>query len=708
MNPTQPTIPTPVAAPNPTGMPSPATSLTAAPAIAPAQTPSTGLVPVSNNGPAQPPSFDPAVVALMHGIKMQEGGGTVNYNAIGDEGTAAGVGQWSNQPQGTPIKLAAGQIPSNFQADATKYGLDPNDFSPANQNEVMYKDILADKNNGFSPEQILSKWNSGDPNAYLSATSSGTGPVGKYNVAQYVKNAMNYAQQYSQSQQSPGTVQPDSTAGYQPAFPASPNDNPLTAGLKATGNLPGSALNFGMGALQTVNPLNTLGNLGKIGSGFGDLANQEGVGSALLDVIKGLPAATYEAFVPQAIKQLVQGNVSGAAQSATNDPFGTAAPVVFAAEGAAKGLDATGLTEDSTGTFDRTVSNISKPVTAPLNAAGGYAGSLGMSLISHLTSLDPTTISTILQNPEDFSKLQQDALSRPSIAEEFGNAIDQAIGDKQATGAEYNGIRASGENIAVPENFFQNVLGQDKFGLNVDSEGNVTADTNSITRNPADINSIQNFMNNWSDKTNLSPREFLNMRGDIAEMSKFDSAKTGAASTVGKDLYAKTNEAMRPQIKGLKDLDERMAPQIEQFKQIKKDFLTKDGEFKDNAPSKIANALNKPALLSRMEELSPGITKRLQLLKAVEDIKRASGIKTGSYVRSIIEGGAALTGHLPALIAAILTNPSIATQLIRGFGVTGKALGSTLGTIQMLAGDTSDLKTVAKVGATSNNNLRQQ
>ena len=137
----------------------------------------------------------------MYGLKQQESGG--NYNAMGDKNsngqyTAAGVGQWSNQVNGVPQPLAPGQIPINFQNDAKEFGLDPTDFSPANQNRVLYSVIEKDKATGLSPQQILSKWNSGDPNKYLTETTNRTGSVGTYNVANYVKEAMSYAQQYAQ------------------------------------------------------------------------------------------------------------------------------------------------------------------------------------------------------------------------------------------------------------------------------------------------------------------------------------------------------------------------------------------------------------------------------------------------------------------------------------------------------------------------------
>lgn len=148
--------------------------------------------------------LDNSVVALMHGIKANEGMNG-NYNGMADKNsngdyTAAGIGSWGNYDANGKLKaLNQGDIPSKFQDDAKQYGLDSSDFSAENQNRVMYSRLLAEKQSGLQPEQILSKWNSGDPNKYQNqATSTGNGPVGGYDVSSYVKKGMTAAQEYSQ------------------------------------------------------------------------------------------------------------------------------------------------------------------------------------------------------------------------------------------------------------------------------------------------------------------------------------------------------------------------------------------------------------------------------------------------------------------------------------------------------------------------------
>lgn len=207
--------------------------------------------------PTDPTQADPSIVALMHGMKVQEGANG-DYNTIGDKGTAAGIAQWSNQDaQGNVMPLQQGGIPTNFQTAANKYGLDANDFSPENQNKVLYSEIAEGKKEGLTPEQILSKHNSGDPQKYLNtATSSGTGQVGAYDVSSYVKNAMKAAQEYAHK----------SKQGFNPKpYSTNPSEFSLnTAGTQDT-TQPQSEQNLG----QKLG-----GRLQDISSNVSDISNQ--------------------------------------------------------------------------------------------------------------------------------------------------------------------------------------------------------------------------------------------------------------------------------------------------------------------------------------------------------------------------------------------------------------------------------------------------
>lgn len=532
-------------------------------------------------------------------------------------------------------------------------------------------------------------------------------------------------------------------SGSGPVFPFNPGDNPLTAGLKAVGNLPGSAVNFGEGVLKSANPLSALENVGNIGTGAADLASQEGTGKALWDVIKGLPKAAYETLIPQGVRSLLSGDTQGAAQSFTNDPFGQAAPLVLGAEGVANLADkATASMQTATnvarsmvmpdyqvtppafaGAFDRAVSGVGGAVTdtltKPISAVGSALGNAVLPAISHLTSLPADILTQVLKNPDFLKTLQNEALNRPSVAEDFGNAIDSFIADKQSHGAEYQAIHDMPGTVQMPEGFIEGVL--NKLGLEIEpakteivnkgkevtrrvgpgvelvspdrvgvktktTPAQVIEPTTSKTRvSSTDLNTIQKFYDVWGDKTELTPNEFLNFRHDInVKLKSFEDGKTSASKTVGQAIYDEANKAMRPQIPGLKALDEIVSPQLNLFKTIKKEFLDKEGDLKPGAANKLVKTFKtNPKLLAELEKVSPGIGKNLELLDAKEQLEKAMGT-SGHNVRNLFELGSFLKGSFPEMLAAIILHPKIALQITRGFGIIGSKLAPVVSTLDLL------------------------
>lgn len=132
-----------------------------------------------------PNGLDAGAVNLSRAIRQQEGGDYNNYT--GDSGTSAGAYQWQNTDEnGKTIKMTPGDIPSNFKADANKYGLNPNDFSPKNQDMVAYNKIKALKDSGSNVLQIASLWNSGNADSWQPGTVQAHG-----NTPEYAKNVNN-------------------------------------------------------------------------------------------------------------------------------------------------------------------------------------------------------------------------------------------------------------------------------------------------------------------------------------------------------------------------------------------------------------------------------------------------------------------------------------------------------------------------------------
>lgn len=250
--------------------------------------------------------MEPAIVNLTKAIALTESGkdGVPNYNAIGDNGTSKGAYQWQ---------------PGNFENAAKSAGLDPNDFSPENQNKVAYHQVQSLHDQGLNPAQIAAAWNAGEKRAKDGSwqTNIGTTTInGKplhYDTPAYVQKVND---QYRQLAGSTGN-----TGAYNPTPYSNPTDGSSPFNLDLSGNTPteqpsdgslGSKLHErleqGSAALSKaasgqINPLS--GVLQTLGAGAGAAGDTVGAG---LELIPG-------------VKQ-VEGLIGKGAESAANTGIG--------------------------------------------------------------------------------------------------------------------------------------------------------------------------------------------------------------------------------------------------------------------------------------------------------------------------------------------------------------------------------------------------
>lgn len=602
---------------------------------------------------------------------------------------------------------------SNLAEFASKY-------APAgdNNNPAQYAANLAN-HMGVRPDTKLKDLDTG---AWAEAIAKNEG----YSAAKDYKPRQ---PKQIQPTEQPVVEQPQEQGGA--AFKYNPNDNPLVSGLKTAGNLPGSALDFGKGIVQSVNPTNIIKNFSDSLGEMGAVKKQEGgTWNAVKAVAKEIPGQTYKALIPEGIRNLFSGLVKGgnlqdATKQFVENPVGNVAPVILAGEGLAKGADTIASKSTMKGYvknigenfnkpipkptttysdafnkgIQKTSSLVTKPVEGLINKTGNVVKSTGLSFISKISGLDPQTIGQIISNPSEFSRIAREETSRGGLANEVKDAIDTRINDLSETGKGYENIKNTGNEATVGfikdtngirPLFIDDALKSSGFEIR---NGKIQANTNSVTRNSADINAINKFYKDWGNKKSYTPNEFLNMRSDLAELAKYDkitgTGKTGAIEKIASDLRSSANDKIRPQFKGLKELDDQYSPEVKFLKQVKKDFVNPDGTLKDNAPSKIANSPNKAELTKRLENIMPGITKRIEILKAVEDIERSSGIKVGTYGTAATALAGFLTaGPIGVIISQILTTPENAVQILKAAGHVDKAtLRPIIQTLRILSGN---------------------
>lgn len=464
---------------------------------------------------------------------------------------------------------------------------------------------------------------------------------------------------------------------FKPTFPSTSDESVLEGAAKVVGNIPSSAFNFGKNLVDFFNPVNIARDIKEIGESLPD-AKREGVG--ISDVLREVPKEAVKTLVPTFLQNLFSGDTEEARRTIENDPVGQILPILTLARSAAQKAG-------KVAEFDAGISKVASPPTKSVEAVAGGAKALASRTtkfgVSQATGLAPETLSQILENPEAFTRQARATVSRKGIAQTVEGALSERQATLSETGAAYKPIRDSGSIVPVPANYLETTL-KKIAGVDV-IDGKVTARSTSSVRNPSDVRALQNLYDFWKPtftKGQIRADEFLNLRADLSELSKFERTigKSDPLEAAAQRIRGELNTSFRNKIKGLEKLDEDFAGQISEFGELRKGLIDREGNLTDPAINRIANATGKgkDRLIERLEEINPGITERIKILKAVEDIEVASGNKVGTYTRAggALVGVATFNPYL--IVGAILTIPEVAVPILRGIGMATPKIQNTL------------------------------
>lgn len=686
----------------------PPTSVTASipQSTAPATTGSTGTLP---NG--QP--IDPSVVAVMTAIQHVETGGSSDpYNQSGDNGQSLGAYQWNNLINGVHTPLQPGQIPANFQNAAVQFGLNPNDFSPANQNLVAYNQIAAYKAQGLTPQSIDAKWNGAvpDPNnpgqfTYINPARAPLFASALNSVVQGMSPSANTptGTDVSAPVASATSTAPPSLGGFL--------ENTVKSGANFLGNLGNAVLHpidtvqalggAAVGALQeaggqtnsNTEDFNNVVNYFKNRYGsLDDLANTvytDPIGfaadmSAALGVGEGALGAVGAASDLTDAGKL--GSLADAAEANGVDfiakPDGTLIPTDSVSN------PVTAITNPASEALG-VASKFTNPLTPVLAGAGaliGDSGKIASEIGSQLTGAEPQLLRNIIDNPAAYTKEAIANTTRASLSAQVLEALTEKGDALDESGEAYGSVRASESTIPVAKNFLETQL-RKQAGVDV-VDGEIQATGESAIRSPKDVAALQQVFNTWKPTFatgEMTPNAFLNFRQDLAASAKYDKEFTASkpVEAVASKIRTAFNSTYRPNVPGLEDMDNTFATQKAEYTALGKGLIDKDGNLTDSAINKIANAVGKgkDTQLDRLEQLVPGITNKIRVLKDIEDIQKLGGTKVGTYPSSFLKAGGVIGGLATgntrlvatALATTIIASPDVAVPLLRAFG-NSKAL----------------------------------
>ena len=678
--------------------------------------------------------LDPGVLSVMRTIRQVESQG--NYNAIGDNGASAGAFQWNNAGQ----PLATGQIPVNFQNAAKQFNLDPTDFSQGNQNHVAYDQIAAYKAKGLSPIQVDALWNGAH---YDQATQT------------YIHNNPQRAQQFTQtlaSMQS-GTQAPQADTTAPPPTPAPSVGGFLGNVVSSGANLVGNIGNAVLHPIQTIQNLGSIpvGGLQELGGQttpntqnfdnvvnyfkqrYGGVSNLEktvysdpvgfladlstvltgGAGAVGL-ASKGAELAGLGETVATAAKAAEVANVAGEAGTAAdlggvanagkagfvsdiNAPTATAAQTGAVAQGS--GL-ADALMQTSNG-LNR-AATLTNPLTPVVSGIGSLlsGGKLPIELTAQILGKEPETVSDMIRNPQDYTPESMANNSRQVITSEVQDAFKARTDALRNDSQFYGTISKMDTPVSVAKNWLEDTF-RKTMGVNVE-DGELTPSTASRLTS-SDLSRFQEVLDTYKPSFQtgaITPSEFWNLRGRLQDLSYTEAGlKNTKMASYADDIRSALNTDYRDQIPNLAEHDANVSSEIKSVQILRKGFFDKEGNLTQGGVTRIANALNKGKItslensdISRLEQIVPGITRRIQAMKFLEDWN-ASGTKVGSYTRSlsqaarigsIIYGG--LSGDIRYLAGGMfmdyVSNPDRAMKIMQTVAkIHPEAVKATLGMI---------------------------
>lgn len=623
--------------------------------------------------------LDPSVVALTKAIGQSETGG--KYTATGKSGEY-GAYQYTADTWAGDSKKYLGQAVPLMEA------------SPEQQDKVAYSKIYDLGKQGYTPAQVASIWNSGKPDSYADPNSKGVNKFGvNYDVPAYV-NSVAKAYQSNLQGQSVGADpnNPSSIASQNPT--QSTPESPSVGGF--LGNVVQSGANFvGNIGNAILHPIQTVQNIGGAAvGGLQELGGQQNENTQKFDSLVGYFKDRY-------------GGIDNLLHTAYTDPVGLAGDIaaVFgvgegALAGASKASEIAGAgTRALSGIAEGTdfvagaegASNATRAV-AGSGLAGGLqdASNVAGKVSSATNPLTPIVkgasallnqtkgISDVIAHPSDYTPEQIANSSGEKIANDVQSAFDAKRASLSETGGGYNPIKQTPTPITVTPDSLDSII-RDTLKLDV-TDGVIKPTSTSLLRDSAGVSKLQSLYNTYkTDFLNgtMTSEKFLNLRSDLSKIAFNDlGIKNSEIAQNAAKLRGAFNDAFRPQVTGLKELDASYESQINKINELEDGLVYKTGankgEIKTSFISKASKALKtgNDEQLSQLEEILPGITKRLQVMKTIKDLGNAysplSITEKAGLAGSLLTGN--IKGAAVAFTSIILSKPEVAVPLMRAIG----------------------------------------
>lgn len=263
-------------------------------------------------------------------------------------------------------------------------------------------------------------------------------------------------------------------------------------------------------------------------------------------------------------------------------------------------------------------------------------------ILNKITAMDKETREFVRDNPWEVDKVLEQGANSQDILDRIVDRFDEAKQEKAMEWEVYDAIKKSNTPVKIKGilDDISKILKRNWLELTNDGiKINKTFSKAGISK----INELSNFINdlrNLGDNANGEGVHWTRQLVDgIIEYDKEVKWADAVVNNMLKDVRGAIDNGIRRDIPALKDIDAKYAQTLKDIRELRQDWIDKDGKLKDGAYSKVRTITNKWAnqpKLARIERLIPNITQELKSLAAAEAIERAWKSLVGQYANQII------------------------------------------------------------------------
>ena len=328
-----------------------------------------------------------------------------------------------------------------------------------------------------------------------------------------------------------------------------------------------------------------------------------------------------------------------------------------------------------------------KFVSTPVKTTGKILGGATKFATKQITGFSDDTVNYIMKNTDFDPNISPEVL-RGNVGKQFSDVLDDFQKAESGQLPEYGVIRADTANKVVfplkkdplintlESKGFQVIPQQTeggvKFTIRKTASSRVPLSKNEITR-------LEEVLDLGSSKRVLSNDEFLNIRGELTKLSKFDSTGevTKDLRSLAREMREQWNTSGRRQISGLEGIDKNFTDLENTIDEFAGDFVKFDDAgqgrmLSDSGYKKLLNLAGKgkERELARLKKYIPDIEDKLKFIRAVEDVKLAGGQKTGTYIRAALAGttGQLIGGPVGIIFGIMASSPAVSIPLLKAYG----------------------------------------